>query len=68
MGTSGHDAAINPQDLRKRLPQQPSMPQQADSSEAARDVVKGLNDAEDGSESDEKTKRTYGRTPDGTGT
>jgi len=67
MSASSRDAGTDPQDLRKRLPQQPSTPQQADSSEAARDVVRSLNDAQEESGVDEKAKRTYGRTPDGTG-
>jgi len=52
--------------LRERLPQNPSKPQQTTSIEAAKQVVAELNAAEAKRE-DGPEKRTYGRTPDGTG-
>lgn len=67
MGTRSHDFAIDSEQLRKRLPQQSSIPQQAGSTEAARKAVKSLNDARNGAENDDRAKRTYGRTPNGTG-
>lgn len=60
-GTAGIDAG----GLRERLPQQPDAPQKATSVETAQDAVRQLNSQEEGK--DEKDKRTYGRTPDGTG-
>lgn len=53
--------------LRERLPQKPDAPQKAESAETAQDAVKKLNDQEAKAEKDEKDKRTFGRTPDGTG-
>lgn len=60
-GTAGVDAS----GLRERLPQQPDAPQKAASVETAQDAVRQLNQQE--ADKDEKDKRTYGRTPDGTG-
>lgn len=57
--------ALQANDVRKRLPQQPSIPQQAKSIEAARETVKSLNMEE--VEEAEKEKRIFGRTPDGIG-
>lgn len=51
--------------LRERLPQNPSKPQTT-SPEAAKQAVAELNAAEAKRE-DGTEKRTYGRTPDGTG-
>jgi hypothetical protein len=58
---------LNEFQLRERLPQRPSKPQQAKSPEAAKEAVTELNSAEE-NQTDQKEKRTYGRTPDGTGT
>lgn len=52
--------------LRERLPQNAPRPQQTSSPEAAKQAVAGLNAAEAERE-DGREKRTYGRTPDGTG-
>lgn len=60
-GTVGVDAS----GLRERLPQQPHAPQKAENVKTAQDAVRQLNEQEAGK--DEKDKRTYGRTPDGTG-
>jgi hypothetical protein len=56
-------------ELRKRLPNKSEIPRKAVSIEAAKEVVKELNNA-NGKHNDNKSKekRTYGRTPDGTGT
>lgn len=53
--------------LRERLPQNPSKAQQTTSTEAAKQVVAELN-ATEAKREDGLEKRTYGRTPDGTGT
>lgn len=55
--------------LRERLPQTPEAPGNASSQDEAQDAVRALDEHEvkrDGNEK-EKEKRTYGRTPDGTG-
>lgn len=59
----------NASELRERLPQNPERPQKAVSIEAAKNVVSELNNdaAEDDKDGKTKEKRTYGRTPDGTG-
>jgi phosphatidylethanolamine N-methyltransferase len=55
-------------ELRERLSHKPEKPRKAISIEAAKEVVKELNNAEDKhNDSKSKEKRTYGRTPDGTG-
>jgi len=53
--------------LRERLPPNPSKSQQTTPAEAAKQAVADLNAAEAKRE-DGQEKRTYGRTPDGTGT
>lgn len=65
--TSQDAGAVEDAELRRRLPQQPAVPQQAHSVDAARQAVVDLNNAEEHAEKDEKEKRTYGRTPNGTG-
>ena len=62
-GSTGIDAS----GLRERLPQKPDAPQKAESVETAQDAVKSLNEQEANLDKDEKDKKTYGRTPDGTG-
>lgn len=52
-------------ELRQRLPQEPAVPQQAQDSSDAKQIVMDLNAAEDKSAS--KEKKTFGRTPNGTG-
>jgi len=55
-------------ELRERLPNKPEKPCKAVSIDAAKEVVKELNNAEDKhNDKKSKEKRTYGRTPDGTG-
>lgn len=58
---------LDNQELRHRLPQQPQVPRQAESSDAARNAVMELNAAEERADTDERDKKTYGRTPDGRG-
>jgi phosphatidylethanolamine N-methyltransferase len=54
--------------LRERLPNKPEKPRKAVSIEAAKEVVKEPGYTEDKhNDSKSKEKRTYGRTPDGTG-
>lgn len=51
-------------ELRQRLPQQPALPRQA---KDAKQAVTDLNEDEAKSSKNDSEKRTYGRTPDGTG-
>lgn len=62
-GTIGMDA----DGLRQRLPQKPDAPVQAESVETAQDAVQQLNKQEAEDDKDEKHKKTFGRTLDGTG-
>ena len=64
-GDSG--LGVNVEGLRERLPRQPEAPVKAANVNAAQDAVKVLNDQEAKEEKDEKDKKTFGRTPDGTG-
>ncbi|SMR61586.1 unnamed protein product [Zymoseptoria tritici ST99CH_3D1] len=52
--------------LRERLAQQPDAPQKASSVETAHETVRALNEQEAKGGKDEKERKTYGRTPDGT--
>lgn len=65
--SSAMDDGLGTGTLRERLPHDPATPQHAQSSETAQATVKALNDEEDKAGKDEKEKKTYGRTPDGTG-
>ncbi|KAK5133729.1 phosphatidylethanolamine N-methyltransferase [Meristemomyces frigidus] len=60
--TTGIDAS----GIRERLPQKPEAPQLAKSIETAHEAVKALNEQEAKQDKDEKEKKTFGRTPDGT--
>lgn len=62
-GTSGVDASS----LRERLPRNPDTPQKAESVETAQHAVQQLNEQEQKEDKDEAEKKTFGRTPDGTG-
>ena len=62
-GTPGIDAS----GIRERLPQKPDAPQKADSVETAQSAVQQLNAQESSEDKDEREKKTYGRTLDGTG-
>lgn len=57
----------NGSELRQRLPNDPAIPRQAESLENARETVMSMNTAEEKADKNEKDKKTYGRTPDGTG-
>ncbi len=61
------EAGVDVDGLRERLPQHPEAPQEAESVEAAQEAVKTLNEDESKKGKDDKDKKTYGRTPDGTG-
>lgn len=64
-GTSG--LGLNVEGLRERLPHQPEAPVKAKNVDVAQDAVKELNEQQASEEKDEKDKKTFGRTPDGTG-
>lgn len=53
---------LDPEGLRER-----SVPQRTKTADEARKAVIELNDVEEKSNKDEKDKKTFGRTPDGTG-
>ena len=53
--------------LRERISQTPEMPQKAQSVDTAQEAVLALNAQEAAQNKKEKDKKTYGRTPDGTG-
>jgi phosphatidylethanolamine N-methyltransferase len=63
------ESGSNASKLRERLPQNPEKPQKAVSIDTAKNVVSELNNAaaKDDTNGKTKEKRTYGRTPDGTG-
>lgn len=58
---------MNMDGLRERLPHRPESPVKAENADVAQEAVQVLNEQEAGQEKDEKDKKTYGRTPDGTG-
>ena len=60
-------SALPENELRQRLPQQPEKPQHAKTVDQARKTVMELNAQEEKADKDESEKRTFGRTPDGTG-
>lgn len=66
---SSDEIGSNASELRERLPQRPEKPQKAVSIDTAKNVVEELNrsEAKEEDEGETKAKRTYGRTPDGTG-
>lgn len=66
--TDSNDAAgVDANGLRERLPNKPEAPQKAQSVETAQEAVRALNEQEQAGDKDEKDRKTYGRTPDGTG-
>ena len=67
MSSTGLEGSIGAYGLRERLPNDPAIPQQAASSKTAQSAVKALNDDEEKKGKTNEEKRTYGRTPDGTG-
>ena len=66
MSSTARDANIDATEVRQRLAQQPAIPQQAVEADA-KQTVSDLNADEESSAKAEEKKRTYGRTPDGTG-
>ena len=62
MSTLHRTGGLDQDGLRER-----NVPQQACSTTQARQMVQGLNSEQQQNEKDEKDKKTYGRTPDGTG-
>ena len=67
MGDQDHETGADASGLRERLSKKPDAPVKALSVETAQDAVKQLNDQEQKDDKEEKDKKTYGRTPDGTG-
>lgn len=67
MSSADSGPGVNVEGLRERLPHQPDAPVKAENADVAQDAVKVLNEQEAGEDKDEKDKKTYGRTPDGTG-
>lgn len=66
MSSTGIVPSVLAGEIRDRQPQNAEQQQQqANSVDEARKTVRELNDGEAGK--DEEKKRTYGRTPDGTG-
>ncbi|WPH04568.1 Hypothetical protein R9X50_00746000 [Acrodontium crateriforme] len=60
------NSAVDANGLRERIAQKPDVPDIAASVDSAQTAVRALNDQEAKHGEDEKDKRTYGRTPDGT--
>lgn len=67
MSVPSTDAADQSDGLRERLTREPEISRQAVSAEAASKKVMELNSAEEEADKGGREKRTYGRTPDGTG-
>lgn len=67
MSSAEDGLGVNMEGLRERLPRQPEAPVKAQNVDVAQDAVKVLNEQEAGEKKDEKDKKTFGRTPDGTG-
>ncbi|KAB8627247.1 hypothetical protein FH972_026080 [Carpinus fangiana] len=66
MVESTANGSVPEHELRQRLPQQPAQSQRAPSPDTAKKTVMDLNAAEGNTGKDEKDRKTYGRTPDGT--
>ena len=67
MSSANDGLGLHVEGLRERLPQQAEPPVKADNEQSASDAVKALNEKEAGEQKEEKDKKTFGRTPDGTG-
>lgn len=67
MSDANPAAGVDASGLRERISQKPDQPQKATSSETASEAVMALNREEEKLGKDEKHKKTYGRTLDGTG-
>jgi len=66
MSSTARNDNVDASEVRQRLAQQPAIPQHAVEADAKR-TVSHLNATEEHSTKAEHKKRTYGRTPDGTG-
>lgn len=60
-------AGVDASGLRERLPNKPEAPQKAESVETAQQAVRALNEQEQADGKEEKDRKTYGRTLEGTG-
>jgi phosphatidylethanolamine N-methyltransferase len=67
MTDAAQSLGVDASGLRERLTQQSDAPQKASSSETAHETVRALNEQEAKGDKDEKDRKTFGRTPDGTG-
>jgi len=67
MSSANDGLGVNTEGLRERLAQQAEAPVKTGNVHTASDAVKTLNEKEAGDQKDEKDKKTFGRTPDGTG-
>lgn len=67
MADTNEPAGIDASGLRERLSNKPDAPQKALSVDTAQQAVQALNRQEEKENKAEKDKKTYGRTPDGTG-
>lgn len=61
------DATVGQQELRQRIAQDPSVPHRAEDEDSAKQAVIKLNEAENDKDKPEGQKKTFGRTPSGTG-
>ncbi|KAF2164899.1 hypothetical protein M409DRAFT_24802 [Zasmidium cellare ATCC 36951] len=66
MTDANEPAGVDASGLRERLPNKPEAPQKALSVETAQQAVRALNEQEQAEGKDEKDRKTYGRTLDGT--
>ena len=67
MNAANEPNGVDASGLRERLPNKPEAPQKALSVETAQEAVRALNEQEQAEGKDEKDRKTYGRTLDGTG-
>lgn len=67
MNDSTDPNGVDASGLRERLPNKPAAPPKAKSVETAQQAVRALNEQEQAEGKDEKDRKTYGRTLDGTG-
>lgn len=67
MSSANDGLGLNVEGLRERLPQQAEAPVKEEHAQTASDSVRATNEKEAGEQKDEKDKKTFGRTPDGTG-
>lgn len=68
MTDTAHVAGVGTGELRERAVPNASKPGHAENTDDARETVMKLNEAEEKTGKDDAHRRTYGRTPDGTGT